>query len=137
MRLLSTLALGAFVLPVAAQAAADRHSYAQPKEVVINHIDLNLKVDFSHKQLDGVATLTLDWKSASAQDLVLDTENLKIASIEAVDGKGHASALKYQLAAPAPNMVRMSPARRQVMLSGPTASRTASSCSGNTPPMGR
>src|SRR4029079_12497809 len=38
-------------------------------------------------------------------------------------------------AAPAPNMVRMSPARRQVMLSGPTASRSASSCSGNTPAM--
>jgi len=103
MRLLSTLALGAFVLPVAAQAA-DRHSYAQPQEVVVSHIDLNLKVDFPHKQLDGVATLTLDWKNASAQDLVLDTENLKIASIEAVDSKGHASALKYQLAAPAPNM---------------------------------
>ena len=103
MRLLSTLALGAFVLPVAAQAA-DRHSYAQPKEVVVNHIDLNLKVDFPHKQLDGVATLTLDWKNASAQNLVLDTENLKIASIEAVDGEGHASALKYDLAAPVPNM---------------------------------
>ena len=103
MRLLSTLALGAFVLPIAAQAA-DRHSYAQPDEVVINHIDLNLKVDFTHKQLDGVATLTLDWKNAAAQDLVLDTENLKIASIEAVDGSGHASALKYQLAAPVPNM---------------------------------
>jgi len=103
MRLLSTLALGAFVLPVAAQAA-DRHSYAQPQEVVVSHIDLNLKVDFPHKQLDGVATLTLEWKNASAQDLVLDTENLKIASIEAVDSKGHASALKYQLAAPAPNM---------------------------------
>jgi len=103
MRLLSTLALGAFVLPIAAQAA-DRHSYAQPDEVVINHIDLNLKVDFTHKQLDGVATLTLDWKNAAAQDLVLDTESLKIASIEAVDGSGHASALKYQLAAPVPNM---------------------------------
>ena len=103
MRLLSTLALGAFVLPVAAQAA-DPHSYAQPNEVVVNHIDLNLKVDFPHKQLDGVATLTLDWKSASAPDLVLDTENLKIASIEAVDGTGHASALKYQLAAAVPNM---------------------------------
>ena len=35
---------------------------------------------------------------------MLDTENLKIASIEAVDGKGHASALQYQLAAPVPNM---------------------------------
>lgn len=32
MRLLPTLALGAFVLPVAAQAA-DPHSYAQPNEV--------------------------------------------------------------------------------------------------------
>jgi aminopeptidase N len=103
MRLLPTLALGALVLPVAAQAA-DRHSYAQPNEVVVNHLDLDLKVDFQHKQLDGVATLTLDWKNPSAQDLVLDTENLKIASIEAVDGEGHASTLKYQLAAPAPNM---------------------------------
>ncbi|MES2404445.1 MAG: M1 family metallopeptidase [Pseudomonadota bacterium] len=103
MRLLSTLALGAFVLPVAAQAA-DPHSYAQPKEVVVNHIDLALKVDFSHRQLDGVATLTLDWKNASAPNLVLDSENLKIASIEAVDGAGHASALKYQLAAAVPNM---------------------------------
>ncbi|HWG67136.1 MAG TPA: M1 family aminopeptidase/hydrolase, partial [Rhodanobacteraceae bacterium] len=103
MRLLSTLALGAFVLPVAAQAA-DPHSYAQPREVVVNHIDLDLKIDFPQRQLDGVATLTLDWKNASAHDLVLDTENLKIASIEAVDGKGHASALKYELAAPVPNM---------------------------------
>ena len=103
MRLLSTLALGAFVLPIAAQVA-DRHSYAQPDEVVVNNIDLNLKVDFTHKQLDGVAILTLDWKNPSAQDLVLDTENLKIASIEAVDGNGHARALKYQLAAPVPNM---------------------------------
>ncbi|HXE65567.1 MAG TPA: M1 family metallopeptidase [Rhodanobacteraceae bacterium] len=103
MRLLSTLALGAFVLPIAAQAA-DRHSYAQPDEVVINHIDLDLKVDFTHKQLDGVAMLTLDWKNAAGHDLVLDTGNLKIASIEAVDGKGQTRALKYQLAAPVPNM---------------------------------
>ncbi len=104
MRLLSTLALGAFVLPIAAQAAADRHSYAQPQEVVVNHIDLDLKVDFPHKQLDGVATLTLDWKNPSAQALVLDTENLKIASVDALDANGHASALKYELAAPVPNM---------------------------------
>ncbi|HVX05088.1 MAG TPA: M1 family metallopeptidase [Rhodanobacteraceae bacterium] len=103
MRLLSTLALGAFLLPIAAQAA-DRHSYAQPNEVVVNHIDLDLKVDFPHQQLDGVATLTLDWKNPSAQDLVLDTEKLKIASIAAVGGNGQARALKYQLAAPVSGM---------------------------------
>ena len=103
MRLFSTLALGAFVLPVAAQAA-DPHSYAQPQDVVVSHVDLNLEVDFPHRQLDGTATLTLDWKNASAQDLVLDTENLKIASVEALDADGHASALEYELAATVPNM---------------------------------
>ncbi|HET7931196.1 MAG TPA: M1 family metallopeptidase [Rhodanobacteraceae bacterium] len=103
MRLLPTLALGALVLPVAAQAA-DPHSYAQPKDVVISHIDLALKVDFTHQQLDGAATLTLDWKNPAAHDLVLDTENLKIASIEAVDGKGHAQQLEYTLAEAVPTM---------------------------------
>ncbi len=103
MHLLSTLALGAIVLPVAAQAA-DPHSFAQPQDVVLNHIDLNLKVDFPHQQLDGVATLTLDWKNPDAHDLVLDTENLKVASVEAVDDEGHPRALKFQLAAPVPNM---------------------------------
>lgn len=103
MRLLPTLALGALVLPVAAQAA-DPHSYAQPQDVVIKHIDLALKVDFAHQQLDGAATLTLEWKNPTARDLVLDTENLKIASIEAVDGKGHAHRLAYKLAEPVPTM---------------------------------
>lgn len=103
MRLLSTLALGAFMLPVAAQAT-DPHSYAQPQQVVVSHIDLDLKVDFPHRQLDGVATLTLDWKDASAQNLVLDTEALKIASVEALDGNGHAHPLKYALAGSVPNM---------------------------------
>src|SRR6202012_6007555 len=40
----------------------------------------------------------LDWKSPKAQDLVLDTRDLKIASIEAVGTDGTASPLKYALA---------------------------------------
>jgi aminopeptidase N len=103
MRFLSTLALGAIVLPVVAQAA-DPHSYAQPQDVVVTHIDLALKIDFPQRQLDSIATLSLDWKNASAHDLVLDTENLAIGSIEAVDAAGHATALKYALATPAANM---------------------------------
>ncbi|MGH8112272.1 MAG: M1 family metallopeptidase [Rhodanobacteraceae bacterium] len=103
MRLLSTLALGAFVLPVAAHAT-DPHSWAQPQDVVITHIDLDLKVDFPRKQLAGIATLMLDWKSPGAAQLVLDTENLKIDSVEAVDAKGHRAALKYALATPVPAM---------------------------------
>lgn len=97
MRLLCALAIGAFTLPLAAYAA-DPHSYAQPDQVRVTHLDLELKIDFPQKQLDGQATLKLDWKSPKAQALVLDTRDLKIAKVEAVDAAGKATALKYALA---------------------------------------
>ena len=97
MRLLPALALCALALPLAAQAN-DPHSYAQPDQVVVTHLDLDLKIDFPHKQLDGVATLKLDWKNPKAPALVLDTRDLTIASIDAVDADGRTRALKYALA---------------------------------------
>ncbi|MEW9571871.1 M1 family metallopeptidase [Rhodanobacter sp. Si-c] len=97
MRLLPFLALGALVLPLAARAN-DPNSYAQPDQVVVTHLDLDLKIDFPHRQLDGVATLKLDWKNPHAQALVLDTRDLQIASIAAVGADGKTSALKYALA---------------------------------------
>jgi aminopeptidase N len=97
MRLLPVLAFGTLMLPLAAHAS-DPHSYAQPDQVVVTHLDLDLKVDFAHKQLDGVATLKLDWKNPSAPSLVLDTRDLKIASVSAIDAGGKSRALKYALA---------------------------------------
>lgn len=97
MRLPPVLALCALALPLAAQAN-DPHSYAQPDQVVVTHLDLNLKIDFPHKQLDGVATLKLDWKNPKAPALVLDTRDLTITSIDAVDADGKTHALKYALA---------------------------------------
>jgi aminopeptidase N len=91
------------VLPAAAQAT-DPHSYAEPQSVVVRHIDLNLNIDFPQQRLNGVATLTLNWKDPAAKQLVLDTENLTIASIEAVDSQGHAHALAYTLATAVPAM---------------------------------
>lgn len=97
MRLLSTVALSALVLPLAAHAT-DPHSYAQPDQVVVTHLDLDLKLDFPHRQLDGTATLKLDWKNPQAKSLVLDTRDLKIAKIEALTADGKPTALKYALA---------------------------------------
>ena len=97
MRLLPVLALGALALPLAAHAN-DPHSYAQPDQVVVTHLDLDLKIDFPHKQLDGVATLALSWKNPKAPALVLDTRALRIASVDAVDAAGRTQALKYALA---------------------------------------
>ena len=97
MRLLPVFTIAASVLPLTAYAA-DPHSYAQPDVVRVTHLDLDLKVDFAKRELDGRATLKLDWKNPKAQDLVLDTRDLKIASIEAVGADGKASPLKYALA---------------------------------------
>ncbi len=97
MRLLPALAFGTLMLPLAAHAA-DPHSYAQPDQVVVTHLDLDLKVDFPHKQLDGQATLKLDWKNPQAASLVLDTRDLKIAKIDALAADGKATPLKYILA---------------------------------------
>ncbi|GAB2572286.1 M1 family metallopeptidase [Dyella jejuensis] len=94
---LRTLALGALLLPLAAHAN-DPYSYAQPDEVRVTHLDLQLKLDFPHRQLDGQATLTLDWKDPKAGTLVLDTRDLTIASVASVDAGGTASPLPYTLA---------------------------------------
>ena len=96
MRLLSALAFGT-LLPLAAHAA-EPHSYAQPDQVVVTHLDLDLKLDFPHRELDGQATLKLDWKNPQAPSLVLDTRDLKITKIEALGANGKTTPLKYVLA---------------------------------------
>jgi len=94
---LRTLALGALLLPAAA-FANDPYSYAQPDEVRVSHLDLQLKLDFAQRQLDGQATLTLDWKDPKATNLVLDTRDLTISSVESVDASGKTAPLTYALA---------------------------------------
>ena len=96
MRLLSALAFGT-LLPLAAHAA-EPHSYAQPDQVVVTHLDLDLKLDFPHRELDGQATLKLDWKNPRAPSLVLDTRDLKIAKIESLGANGQTAPLSYVLA---------------------------------------
>lgn len=85
------------LLPFAA-FAADPHSYAQPDQVLVKHIDLDLAVNFDRKELNGSATLDLDWKSPFASQLVLDTRDLHIDRIEALDASGKTTPLKYALA---------------------------------------
>jgi leukotriene-A4 hydrolase len=97
MRLLPALAFGTLLLPLAAHAA-EPHSYAQPDQVQVTHLDLDLKLDFPQRELDGQATLKLDWKNPQAPSLVLDTRDLKIAKIEAVGADGKTAPLNYVLA---------------------------------------
>ncbi|MGA7296145.1 MAG: M1 family metallopeptidase [Rhodanobacteraceae bacterium] len=99
MRAFFLLALAALVLPLTA-TAADPHSYAQPDKVITTHLALDLAMDFSRKQMRGEVTLTLDWKDPDARNLVLDTRDLRIASVRALADDGSSHRLEYSLAAP-------------------------------------
>lgn len=97
MQLLPVLAIAMAALPVAARAA-DPLSYAEPAEVRVTHLDLDLAIDFARKELRGDATLSLDWKDPKAANLVLDTRDLAIETVSALDGEGKPSRLEFTLA---------------------------------------
>jgi leukotriene-A4 hydrolase len=82
--------------PPQQQAAAvrDPHSYSRPDEARVEHIGLDLTVDFAKTQLSGVATLRIK-KQPQATALVLDTNGLTIAKVTLQPG---GVAAQYKLA---------------------------------------
>lgn len=74
-------------LPASYQGAVrDLHSYSNPHEVRVRHLDLDLDVDFERKTLKGTATLILEWVSQRSGTLILDTRALNISRVEAAAG---------------------------------------------------
>jgi aminopeptidase N len=63
--------------------ARDAHSYSNPEEVRVRHVDLDLDVLFDRKVLKGSSTLTIERAKAGADTLKLDTRDLKIIKAEA------------------------------------------------------
>jgi leukotriene-A4 hydrolase len=87
--------------PAPAPAAVhDPHSYSRPEEVRVEHIVLDLTVDFAKKQLDGTATLRVR-KRPGATKLMLDTNGLDIRKVTLQPGN---AAAKFQLGAADPIM---------------------------------
>jgi aminopeptidase N len=89
--------LGGTAAPALAAAPADPHSYANAAEVVVGHIALDLGVDFDARRLAGTAELSLDWKKPDARQIVLDTRDLEIGSVEAIDASGTAKPATFSL----------------------------------------
>ncbi|MEM8933527.1 MAG: M1 family metallopeptidase [Acidobacteriota bacterium] len=54
------------------------HSYARPDEIAVEHLTLDLDVDFEARQLIGRATLRLDRRDSAATTLYLDARGLDI-----------------------------------------------------------
>ena len=64
----------------------DPHTFARPEEVVVEHLDLDVRVDFDKKQIAGTASLKIQNKSGGDK-LYLDINKLSIGKVTLNDGK--------------------------------------------------
>jgi aminopeptidase N len=77
--------LGSLRAPASLAGEFDPHSAARPEECRVEHLSLDLDVDFTAKQLYGRATLRLE-RAPDARELWLDTRGLSIESVTLEDG---------------------------------------------------
>jgi leukotriene A-4 hydrolase/aminopeptidase len=81
-----------------ARAETDPHSYAEADKVSVSALALDLALDFEKKEMTGSASLSLQWHDAAARSLVLDTRDLAIDAVEALDAAGNATVAPFSLA---------------------------------------
>ena len=69
-----------------ARIIADPHSWARPQDGAVQHLALDLEVNFDSKTLAGSATLSVEPRSQESK-LILDTDGLKISSVQSPGGE--------------------------------------------------
>ncbi|MDO7845981.1 M1 family metallopeptidase [Hymenobacter sp. M29] len=72
----------------------DPHSHASQSPVRVRHLDLDLAVDFAAHTLAGTATWQLS-NSDQATEVVFDTRDLTIESVEGIDTAGNALSASF------------------------------------------
>ncbi|MHA6249215.1 M1 family metallopeptidase [Pontibacter sp. CAU 1760] len=70
-----------------AQVPKDVHSYSKPSEAIAKHLDLDLKVDFEKKMLEGRATYAIENKTGTDQ-IIFDTRGLNVKRVSIGAGSG-------------------------------------------------
>ncbi len=67
----------------------DPHSFSQPSQCVVTHLDLNLKVNFQEQKLIGEATWTIQQKENTGE-IIFDTKGLDIQKVTLDEEKENA-----------------------------------------------
>ena len=62
------------------EGVKDPHSFAEPLEAVVKHLDLTIEVNFNIKLISGVARWTIE-NSSKGGEIIFDARNLKISKI--------------------------------------------------------
>ena len=84
--------------PAPLDVQRDYHSYANPLDFRTEHLLLDLTVDFNRRVLEGTVELRLA-RLTTAAELVLDTRDLDIGTVETAAGQGTWTATPYTLGA--------------------------------------
>jgi leukotriene A-4 hydrolase/aminopeptidase len=98
----------------------DRHSYAKPSEVRVEHVGLDLDVSFTEKVLRGSATLSLE-RLQRDKPLIIDSRELKISRVKASEDGVSWSDTTFETGATdrvlgAPVTITLPPAAKQVRI---------------------
>lgn len=72
-------------IPAAIESGKDYHSYANTNEVLVDHLELDLTVDFAKRQLVGTVKLRYNKVDPMTERLVLDTNKLDIQRVYSGD----------------------------------------------------
>lgn len=79
------------------EVGRDYHSLSNPEEMSVEHISLDLNIDFEQRVMSGYAELTVKRHQENARQLILDTRDLTITGVTA-DGQ----AISYTMLEPDP-----------------------------------
>ena len=79
---------------------SDPHSFSEYDKVSIDHIDLQLTVNMSSRSLEGHVIYDLNRHDPNWQRLVLDTRDLEIQDVTAINDDGTYVGLSWRLGAP-------------------------------------
>ncbi len=79
------------------EAARDLHSAANPAQIRVTHLDLDLKADFAKRILEGSVRLTVKKADENLTTLLLDTRDLEIQAVEAGRGGKTWAPTEFQL----------------------------------------
>lgn len=90
----------------AAHAAPDPHSYANSDALRVRHAHIDLAVSFEKRELAGFVELSLERRDPAARELLLDTRDLRIEAVHAIDRDGQFRRVEFALDAPDPILGR-------------------------------
>lgn len=97
MSLRLALCASAFLAPVV-HAVTDNYTYANYDAVTVQHLHLDLAVNFEQKALTGFADLQLNWLNSTDNTVTLDTRDLLVERIYAKRADGQWQKVPFTLA---------------------------------------